>query len=872
MLTMDELIPLKLYPAKRKVFVPFIEKDKKNGSAVFLMGTTQEENEKLMNMRYVYDPSKFFKSYYVDRDVMTYINSDAINDLLDDNEEFDELQEAVLSEGIIHTKPSKLNVLNGSTMDNQIINDIYSKDRIDDIVAIMGAKECPVKFINVQFYSNPEKIHKAANMPDGEYAYSFSDDTTIHILSYYSYDKNMDGPYEAYALNELICFLAHKIHPETPDVIVQSVAMALSGQMEYFREDENSKKFKYYEEKKKDKKNLYLADVIYEIYLKKGPLGIRRIMKKDLTDINREVSGRIMADIKDLYNKYYTEATLTAEDKKRLKDSDYGLPSKKKYPMPDADHVRAAIKFFNHCDKEDEAELAKNIKAKMRKYDVDVKIGDGNRLSKYINEAATECEFPIPNYPGLEKGLDDKILMGNHSKEYYDVVKILDGFTADEFRKVSFYSTYQDSKYIAKRIIHYDINGVPESFMDIYHFPSEPTKAQITLGVAPFARGKHLVTWMFNELINSGWAEENNVETYIWHANPENKASIHIATTLGFKGSLDEDKLDKYGRHTFTYHIDPPKSEVVKMPEIKNESGFMLTESAGFIFNEADSKYDRKIKKYLYKERLRNAGQVLSIYDQIKSRNPKITKTFRTLKAYKGLNVYVDTSYYHDLYLKNAPKGNNKRTLYMYFDFLSRLMENEEVKKMYKKITYFFPVKASKPGMSMDALTDWTIDLNVLSVITFLLKKDPEVLKRWAGKDIVFLGETGYFKIDFSTLSLKNMNKFKKNIKKIISKEEIPDVDEDDDILSQTLNSSKGNAVEAIDVIERETGIKINNLSALDIKLNHLSMNDSIPKGIASNPEGTAILIVGADSEEVISEIKSDALKSKEITAYYKMK
>ena len=100
---MDELIPLRLYSAKRKVFVPFNEKDKKHGSAIFLMGTTQEENEKLMNMRYVYDPSKLFRSYYIDRNVMTYIDSDAINKLEDEEEEeFDELQEAVLSEGIIH--------------------------------------------------------------------------------------------------------------------------------------------------------------------------------------------------------------------------------------------------------------------------------------------------------------------------------------------------------------------------------------------------------------------------------------------------------------------------------------------------------------------------------------------------------------------------------------------------------------------------------------------------------------------------------------------------------------------------------------------------------------------------------------------------
>ena len=83
----------------------------------------------------------------------------------------------------------------------------------------------------------------------------------------------------------------------------------------------------------------------------------------------------------------FKEAKLSAADRVKLKDSDYGIPSKKKYPMPDESHVRSAIQMFNHVDKEDEAELAKNIKKKIKKYGMSVDVGKENRFSKYYEAA-----------------------------------------------------------------------------------------------------------------------------------------------------------------------------------------------------------------------------------------------------------------------------------------------------------------------------------------------------------------------------------------------------------------------------------------------------------------------------------------------------
>lgn len=65
-------------------------------------------------------------------------------------------------------------------------------------------------------------------------------------------------------------------------------------------------------------------------------------------------------------------------------DMKYGLPDKKKYPMPDRDHVMSAIRFFNYVSPSDEKELARNILKRIREYGIkDINVGENNRFSKY---------------------------------------------------------------------------------------------------------------------------------------------------------------------------------------------------------------------------------------------------------------------------------------------------------------------------------------------------------------------------------------------------------------------------------------------------------------------------------------------------------
>ena len=68
-------------------------------------------------------------------------------------------------------------------------------------------------------------------------------------------------------------------------------------------------------------------------------------------------------------------------------DKKYGIPKLKKYPMPDAKHVRSAIKFFNYVSPRYEKLLAKAILERMEEYGMsfdDFGVGEENRFYKYI--------------------------------------------------------------------------------------------------------------------------------------------------------------------------------------------------------------------------------------------------------------------------------------------------------------------------------------------------------------------------------------------------------------------------------------------------------------------------------------------------------
>ena len=63
---------------------------------------------------------------------------------------------------------------------------------------------------------------------------------------------------------------------------------------------------------------------------------------------------------------------LTAKNRKKLRASDFGIPSTREFPMPDAVHVHAAESYFRYAPEKDKALLAHRILIKAKRFGVKV--------------------------------------------------------------------------------------------------------------------------------------------------------------------------------------------------------------------------------------------------------------------------------------------------------------------------------------------------------------------------------------------------------------------------------------------------------------------------------------------------------------------
>lgn len=108
------------------------------------------------------------------------------------------------------------------------------------------------------------------------------------------------------------------------------------------------------------------------------------------------------------FDEYYNESAMKAKERNALDDSEFGIPRLRKYPLNDQKHVKFAIRMFGHCkDPKDRAELAKRIFAKVKEFDMVVKIGKGNPLYDYapksLQESIVSLGAEVPGIVSEEK-------------------------------------------------------------------------------------------------------------------------------------------------------------------------------------------------------------------------------------------------------------------------------------------------------------------------------------------------------------------------------------------------------------------------------------------------------------------------------------
>ena len=110
---------------------------------------------------------------------------------------------------------------------------------------------------------------------------------------------------------------------------------------------------------------------------------------------------------------------VSAKDKATLKDSDYGIPEDKKFPLNTEQRVKSAIRLFGHAEESKKVALAKRIIKKAKKYGIEVK--DTTEVYKYANgivkEEVINESLSLTFYHGSDKKVEylnpDSPMMGN---------------------------------------------------------------------------------------------------------------------------------------------------------------------------------------------------------------------------------------------------------------------------------------------------------------------------------------------------------------------------------------------------------------------------------------------------------------------------
>ena len=236
---------------------------------------------------------------------------------------------------------------------------------------------------------------------------------------------------------------------------------------------------------------------------------------------------------------------------------------------------------------------------------------------------------------------------------------------------------------------------------------------------------------------------------------------------------------------------------------IMTESHFEDSENL-FFFSEAtpENVLDTRLRKILYRERLRNFKEVKLRVNQIKNECKYIKYTYPTIDKYKNKNIYVDNHIYNKIFTMSETYNRDKAIdlLYALFD---RFINNPNYNG-YTRKTVLIPVNEWASDIPTTALFEFSKSINPFSMIVRLFKKPKENLDKLAGIDFIFIGHDSWFKMKMEDLDMKNLNLFKTNILKIRNNDIVEDnVPEDKEDIKTRL----------IGKIEDLTGIEVNNIS-----------------------------------------------------------
>lgn len=333
-------------------------------------------------------------------------------------------------------------------------------------------------------------------------------------------------------------------------------------------------------------------------------------IEKDLTYF---ISSKVMNKVDDVTESYvrnfsesdfyHSLCEMSTAERNKLKDSDFGLPEQRKYPLDSKEHVKSAIKFFNYVDEADEKELAKNLNIAIKEYFKPgeyPKVGIKNRFSKYYNVSTNEAA----------KTPDE---------EYQDILKIYNALPPREKKFVSPNGNFVNSPNLAfRRILRVGILNKPAAFIEVYNFNPSTKKGFVTYAVDPRYRNNGYAQMLIVQALN--WAETTNeVNTLEFKIDKSNKSSLAVMKKFR-KGY----KIVDNGS-SISYIVDVSR----KYSKDAIDESYEITSERGFYHY--DGTYNCIVNVSGVDKPLRGRGEIL-ILDQT---GTKIYLVFEDDKKYK---------------------------------------------------------------------------------------------------------------------------------------------------------------------------------------------------------------------------------------------
>lgn len=241
------------------------------------------------------------------------------------------------------------------------------------------------------------------------------------------------------------------------------------------------------------------------------------------------------------------------------------------------------------------------------------------------------------------------------------------------------------------------------------------------------------------------------------------------------------------------------------------ENSMPISDTTDIIFE--DSSYNPLFKKTLMKNRIKTAKELKEFYDKIKDEFSDIKYTYNDINLYNKLNLFVDLSYYSNSFLLNTTTTKIKGAK-AYLELVKRLLNDKRFEESYTKQTVIIPVN-SWAKITNDDENVHLIGkhINPISCIFWCLSSNTGInLKDIFGdREVLFLGDSSFMKINFSKLDKLNKTLFLRNIRMIIKNSMV--LDPEAKIGTKATSSARAIKMSIVDNIEKSAKIKIDDIS-----------------------------------------------------------